>query len=143
MLIAAEAKRLATSAGPVIAAGSTGSIPATATLLATIAKLPHGALVLPGLDTDLDDATWTMIAGSDDDSEAAHGHPQFAMSALLQRIGIVRDAVDALGAARTRTAANAWRRRRCGPPPPPSSGRSAWPTPVSPRMPTPRSQASR
>ena len=65
-LIAAEAKRLATGTGPVIAAGSTGSIPATATLLATIAKLPHGALVLPGLDTDLDDATWKMITGSDD-----------------------------------------------------------------------------
>ena len=76
-LIAAEAKRLATGTGPVIAAGSTGSIPATATLLATIAKLPHGALVLPGLDTDLDDATWNIIAGSD--TEAVHGHPQFAM----------------------------------------------------------------
>ena len=41
---------------PVIAAGSTGSMPATAKLLETIARLPHGALVLPGLDTDLDDA---------------------------------------------------------------------------------------
>ena len=59
-LIAAEAKRLAASKGPVIAAGSTGSIPATATLLATIARLPHGALVLPGLDTDLDEATWRI-----------------------------------------------------------------------------------
>ncbi len=95
-LIAAEAKRLETSAGPVIAAGSTGSIPATATLLATIAKLPHGALVLPGLDTDLDEATWKMIASHDADSDAAHGHPQFAMSALLQKIGIVREGVIAL-----------------------------------------------
>ena len=94
-LIAAEAKRLATGAGPVIAAGSTGSIPATATLLATIAKLPHGALVLPGLDTNLDDTTWNIITGSD--TEAVHGHPQFAMSALLTRIGIVRDAVKVLG----------------------------------------------
>jgi len=83
-LIAAEAKRLATGTSPVIAAGSTGSIPATATLLATIAKLPHGALVLPGLDTELDDATWNIITGSD--TEAVHGHPQFAMSALLARI---------------------------------------------------------
>ncbi len=91
MLIAAEAKRLATGTGPVIAAGSTGSIPATATLLATIAKLPHGALVLPGLDTELDDATWKMIASHDGETDAAHGHPQFAMAALLQRIGIVRD----------------------------------------------------
>ena len=33
---------------PVIAAGSTGSIPATAKLLAAIADLPRGAVVLPG-----------------------------------------------------------------------------------------------
>src|SRR3954452_10312087 len=94
-LIAAEAKRLATGTGPVIAAGSTGSIPSTATLLTTIAKLPHGALVLPGLDTDLDDATWKIITGSE--TEAVHGHPQFAMSALLKRIGIVRNAFKAPG----------------------------------------------
>ncbi len=93
-LIAAEAKRLETGTGPVIAAGSTGSIPATATLLATIARLPQGAVVLPGLDTDLDEATWDLIAGSD--TEPAHGHAQFAMAALLQRIGIVREAVVAL-----------------------------------------------
>ncbi|MEA2982203.1 MAG: ATP-dependent helicase/nuclease subunit [Alphaproteobacteria bacterium] len=95
-LIAAEARRLATSAGPVVAAGSTGSIPATATLLATIAKLPHGALVLPGLDTDLDEATWQMIASRDGETEAVHGHPQFAMQALLQKIGIARAGVTAL-----------------------------------------------
>lgn len=96
-LIAAEAKRLETSAGPVIAAGSTGSIPATATLLATIAKLPHGAVVLPGLDTDLDEPTWRTIVSRDGETEAVHGHPQFAMSALLTRIGIVRESVNVLG----------------------------------------------
>jgi ATP-dependent helicase/nuclease subunit B len=94
-LIAAEARRLAAAKGPVIAAGSTGSIPATATLLDTIAKLPHGVLVLPGLDTDLDEATWRMIA-SDADVEVSHGHPQFAMHALLRKIGVVRDSVGAL-----------------------------------------------
>ncbi len=51
-LIEAEARRLAGSDAPVIAAGSTGSMPATAKLLATIATLPHGALILPGLDMD-------------------------------------------------------------------------------------------
>src|SRR5262249_24675146 len=52
-LILAEAARLTTAkGGPVIAAGSTGSMPATATLLAAIATLPHGAVVLPGLDTE-------------------------------------------------------------------------------------------
>ena len=55
-LIKAETARLARRTdGPVIAAGSTGSIPATAELIAAIARLPHGAVVLPGLDTDLDD----------------------------------------------------------------------------------------
>jgi ATP-dependent helicase/nuclease subunit B len=96
-LIAAEAARLAKVAAPVIAAGSTGSIPVTAKLLETIANLPHGALVLPGLDTGLDDAAWQLIAGKDGEAEPAHGHPQFAMHALLRRIGITRDAVTALG----------------------------------------------
>ena len=89
-MIEAERARLARSTGPVIAAGSTGSMPATAALIDTISKLPHGAVVLPGLDTDLDDASWERI-GSDDS-----GHPQFAMHALLRRIGIARGSVDLL-----------------------------------------------
>jgi ATP-dependent helicase/nuclease subunit B len=94
-LINAEAARLAAAPdGPVIAAGSTGSMPATAKLLATIAKLPHGAVVLPGLDTDLDDDAWELIgAGADDDAWPAFGHPQFALRGLLARIGIGRDEV--------------------------------------------------
>ena len=48
LLIDAEMKRLAGHNQPVIAAGSTGSMPATAKLLAAIAQLPHGAVVLPG-----------------------------------------------------------------------------------------------
>ena len=81
-LIEAERARLAKAGGPVIAAGSTGSMPATAALLEAIAKLPQGAVVLPGLDTDLDDASWKLIGDGED---AAHGHPQFAMHALLTR----------------------------------------------------------
>src|SRR5580692_2827367 len=97
-LINAEAARLAAAShGPVIAAGSTGSMPATAKLLATVASLPHGAVVLPGLDTDLDDASWELIgAGGDDENWPAFSHPQFAMHALLARIGIGRAEVVAL-----------------------------------------------
>jgi ATP-dependent helicase/nuclease subunit B len=92
-LIEAERRRLQNrTEGPVIAAGSTGSMPSTAALLATIAKLPTGAVVLPGLDTRLDDAAWEMIAADKDDA-GAPGHPQFAMQALLRQIGIARDAV--------------------------------------------------
>ena len=101
-LIAAEAKRLAGASGPVIAAGSTGSMPATAELIATIATLPHGAVVLPGLDADLDDESWALIAGKHDAEgneliAPAIGHPQFAMQALLKRIGIGRSNVRCLG----------------------------------------------
>jgi ATP-dependent helicase/nuclease subunit B len=94
-LIAAEARRLAASRAPVVAAGSTGSMPATARLLATIAHLPHGAVVLPGLDTALDDAAWDLIGGSADPTGAPPiaGHPQFAMHGLLARIGIARNDV--------------------------------------------------
>jgi ATP-dependent helicase/nuclease subunit B len=90
LLIKAQAERLAHNrGGPVIAAGSTGSIPATAELIATIARLPHGAVVLPGLDTALDAHAWQTLA-------QAPGHPQFAMHALLARIGIEREAVENL-----------------------------------------------
>jgi ATP-dependent helicase/nuclease subunit B len=104
LLIKAEAARLARKTdAPVIVAGSTGSIPATAELIATIARLPHGAVVLPGLDTDLDDESWQLIAGDENKRIApASGHPQFAMQALLTRIGIGRDAVGSLSAQRGR-----------------------------------------
>jgi len=103
-LIKAEAARLARKTdAPVIAAGSTGSIPSTAELIATIARLPHGAVVLPGLDTVLDEDSWRLIAGDEKNNIApAPGHPQFAMQALLTRIGIARDAVANLAEPRGR-----------------------------------------
>jgi ATP-dependent helicase/nuclease subunit B len=102
-LIKAEAARLAAKTdGPVIVAGSTGSMPATAGLITTVSKLDHGAVVLPGLDTDLDDESWDLIAGARDaegreTTVPAIGHPQFAMQALLRRVGITRDQVQRLG----------------------------------------------
>jgi ATP-dependent helicase/nuclease subunit B len=96
-LISAEMRRLADSNEPVIAAGSTGSMPATAKLLAAVAHLPRGAVVLPGLDTDLDEISWRAIAGNESEKIApAPVHPQFAMHALLERIGVARDAVQQL-----------------------------------------------
>src|SRR5712691_8485835 len=100
-LIKAEAARLSSHTdGPVIAAGSTGSMPATAELIATIAKLARGAVVLPGLDLELDAQSWELIGGrGDGDARVAPAveHPQFAMQALLRRIGIAREQVVALG----------------------------------------------
>jgi ATP-dependent helicase/nuclease subunit B len=103
LLIDAEAKRLTAHAGgPVIAAGSTGSMPATAKFLNVIASLPRGAVVLPGLDTDLDDDAWQIIGGIRDaqgkfTTPPASNHPQYAMHALLHRFGIKRGDVETLG----------------------------------------------
>jgi ATP-dependent helicase/nuclease subunit B len=103
LLIESEATRLTQHHdGPVIAAGSTGSMPATARFLKVIAGLPRGAVVLPGLDTDLDDAAWQLIGGATDAhgkvSAAASNHPQFAMHALLDKFGLKRSDVEPLGA---------------------------------------------
>jgi ATP-dependent helicase/nuclease subunit B len=100
-LIAAEATRLAKTNSPVIAAGSTGSMPSTAALLATIAQLPQGAVVLPGLDTDLDEPSWQPIGGAAKSAETdalppVYGHPQFALHGLLRRMGVTRAEVKSL-----------------------------------------------
>src|SRR5262245_50544867 len=100
-LIKAEAaRRAAHTDGPVIAAGSTASMPATAELVAAIAKLDRGAVVLPGLDLELDTRSWQLIGGREEADarvSSAIEHPQFAMQALLQRIGIAREQVTVLG----------------------------------------------
>jgi len=67
--------------GMVVAAGSTGSIPATAELMRAIASLPRGAVVLPGLDRALDEPSWNGLDP---------GHPQFGLKQLLERIGVAR-----------------------------------------------------
>jgi ATP-dependent helicase/nuclease subunit B len=103
LLIDAEAARLGKHHdGPVIAAGSTGSMPATAKFLHAVAKLPNGAVVLPGLDTDLDEEAWQSIGGVRDaqgvfTTSPASNHPQYAMHALLSRFGIKRRDVEVLG----------------------------------------------
>ncbi|HUC62492.1 MAG TPA: double-strand break repair protein AddB [Alphaproteobacteria bacterium] len=78
----AELWRVRPPEGPVIAAGSTGSVPATAELLALVASLPQGRVVLPGLDLDLTESdAWDLVGPT---------HPQFAMKRLLERFGIER-----------------------------------------------------
>jgi len=100
-LIEAEARRLTRERPkqPIIVAGSTGSVPATANLMATIARLPRGAIVLPGLDTDLDDESWATIGGvGDDETDPVHGHPQASLRRLIDRhLRISRSAVTILG----------------------------------------------
>lgn len=63
---------------PVIAAGSTGSAPAAADVLAAVAAAPRGCVVLPGLDLDLDPAVWSRLGDNEQ-------HPQNALWRLLDK----------------------------------------------------------
>ncbi|WP_336811748.1 double-strand break repair protein AddB [Bosea sp. MMO-172] len=89
-MLAAERDRLIAggAAGPIIAAGSTGTVPATARLLAAIARLPNGAVVLPGIDLGLEQRAWDAIA-----REPAPSHPQAALHHLMDTLEAVRDDV--------------------------------------------------
>ena len=80
----ADAWRTNPPADPVIAAGSTGSIPATADLLAVVAGLPEGQVVLPGLDLEASANAWGAVRDH---------HPQFGMGRLLAHLGVHRDTV--------------------------------------------------
>jgi len=70
--------------GLIIAAGSTGSIPATARLLSVIASLPQGIVILPGLDREMSNEIWDKIEFS---------HPQYTIKQLLKNIKIKRNNV--------------------------------------------------
>lgn len=82
----AEAWRREPPQTPVIAAGSTGSIPATADLLEVVADLPAGLVILPGLDRDMDARTRAA-------ARADPAHPQHGMLRLLERLEIDPDDV--------------------------------------------------
>jgi len=101
LLIDRDSHRLMTQANnkPIIAAGSTGSIPATARLLKTIAHLPNGAVVLPDLPGWIDDETWHAI-GSASGSDAAPSHPLYGLKHLIEEIGVQRTNIETLSAAK-------------------------------------------
>ena len=84
---------------PVIAAGSTGSIPATANLLAAIADLPRGALLLPGLDTSFTPEQHDIMLKG----EVTQGHPQFGLMKLLRHLGAAVSEVTELAGDHPRT----------------------------------------
>ncbi|WP_312166171.1 double-strand break repair protein AddB [Phenylobacterium sp.] len=88
--------------GVLIAAGSTGTAPATADLLAVVAAAPQGAVVLPGLDDSLAESAWI---------EVGEQHPQGAMRRLLHRAGVERREVMEWPASFTLDSRGRWRRR--------------------------------
>ncbi|NRB33984.1 MAG: double-strand break repair protein AddB [Rhodobacteraceae bacterium] len=72
--------------GPVILAGSTASRGSTLLLMQSIAELPQGAVVLPGVDFDQPRDVWDQMA-----QEPNEDHPQFRFSRILQTLGLTID----------------------------------------------------
>ncbi len=71
---AADRLRRDRPSAPVIIAGSTGSIPATAALMRVVLDLPQGAVILPGYDA---------VTAAEAQTES---HAQFQMQQLLNRL---------------------------------------------------------
>ena len=93
-----EAERLRSrgSRGPVIAAGSTGSVPATAELLAAIASLPNGAVVLPGFETEMTGETLAELNRLPV-HPSIFGHPQYGLVRLVEKFGMMPHEVVEIG----------------------------------------------
>lgn len=73
-------------ADPILIAGSTGSRGTTALLMQLVAKLPQGALILPGFDAT---TPWAAL----DNALTAEDHPQFRFRRLFDLLGIVPEQV--------------------------------------------------
>jgi ATP-dependent helicase/nuclease subunit B len=75
---------------PVIIAGSTGSRGTTALLMHAVARLPQGALVLPGFDFDMPPDVWAAL----DTGLVGEDHPQYRFRTLLDRLSLPHSAVE-------------------------------------------------
>ncbi|MBX4890739.1 double-strand break repair protein AddB [Rhizobium bangladeshense] len=95
-ILRAEAARISATkpSGPIIIAGSTGSVPATADLIAAVANLSEGVIVLPGLDLSMPERHWQMVAPEPAPGQhanpASRSHPQYGLSTLLKRLRLSR-----------------------------------------------------
>ena len=98
----AEAWSLKPPPGVLVAAGSTGTVPAARALLAVVAAAPQGCVVLPGLDEGLADKAWAAIDVQ---------HPQAALKRLLDDAGVRKAEVAVWPASLGPDSVGRWRRR--------------------------------
>lgn len=102
--------------GFTIAAGITTSAPAVADLLARVARLDQGAVILPALADvrTMSQDEWEGL-GPDEEGRGEETHPQFHLKRLIHRIGVAREEISVWrsggratsSAARARAIANA------------------------------------
>lgn len=87
--------RDASPKGPVLVAGSTGSRGTTRLVMEAVARLPQGAVILPGFDFAQPPEVWqSLIASTQDPTRPAEeDHPQFRFADLMARLGLSPDQV--------------------------------------------------
>jgi ATP-dependent helicase/nuclease subunit B len=82
---------------PVIAAGITSTTPAIARLLKAVLALPHGEVILPGLDMAMSEAgqaRWeAIVCAQGDGVRESEAHPHHALKCLLGQLGWAREEV--------------------------------------------------
>jgi ATP-dependent helicase/nuclease subunit B len=117
-LLASVAERWKADPPPgfTVAAGVTTAAPAVAALVARVARMPQGMVILPGLwlSDVFPDPEWDAL-GPDEQGRGQAAHPQYHLKLLLDRIGVARGEVmrwresggNASSPARTRAVANA------------------------------------
>jgi ATP-dependent helicase/nuclease subunit B len=97
ILLRATAEHWAKSptTGFTIAAGITTAARAVAALLARVARMPEGAVVLPALSLSrtMPDTEWEAL-GPDEQGRAEETHPQYHLKLLLDRMGVARGEVE-------------------------------------------------
>ncbi|MDB5685423.1 MAG: Double-strand break repair protein AddB [Rhizorhabdus sp.] len=84
--------------GFVVAAGIATTAPAVAQLLAVVARLPDGMVVLPGVDLVSPQAEWDALGPHEPQTGAPprrpiETHPQYQLKLLLDRMSVGRDEV--------------------------------------------------
>ncbi len=69
---------------PIIIAGSTGSRGTTHWFMTEVAKLPQGAVILPGFDHDMPAPVWEQL----DQALTGEDHPQYRFAHLMRDLGV-------------------------------------------------------
>lgn len=80
---------------PIIVAGSTGSRGATSLFMQTVARLPQGAVILPGVDRDMPSDLWDAL----DPLNGGEDHPQYRFKSFCDALGIAPIDISEWGAA--------------------------------------------
>ncbi len=88
VLVQIEEWRIAPPEHPIILAGSTGSRGTTALLMNAVAKLPQGAVILPGFDADMPSEVWEELIAEHPARLAPEDHPQYRFARFLQSLSL-------------------------------------------------------